>query len=146
MFSLHHVGLVVENMDEAVKTYCDILGLSHSDERIQTFTGKENQTVIIPVEDKELEVMEPDPGTWFASHLKEHGEGLFHLAIFTDNYDEEVKMLKEKGFNLEEEETTKPFPGYTLREAFLLPEDTRGLWIALIDARKAPKHIGGLAP
>jgi len=146
MFKLHHVGVIVEDIEKAVETYCVILGLNPSDKRIKRFKGKENHTAILPVGDKELELMQPsEPGSWFWDYFKERGEGFFHLNIFSDNFDEEIRLLKDKNIDLLEQAHTQIFPGYTLQEAYLRPEVTKGLWIDIINARKAPPYIGGLA-
>ena len=153
MFKLHHIGVVVRDLDEAVKIYCDILGLSPTDERIERFEGKENKTAMLPIGEEgdfnSFELMEPISESWLDNYIKkDRGEGFFHLAILIDNFDAKVKELKEKGFTIKEEEYSEPFPGCTLlREAYILPKDTcRGVLIDLIDAENFPESEGGLAP
>ena len=153
MFRLHHIGVVVRNLDEAVKIYCDILGLDPTDERIERFVGKENKTAMLPIGEEEdfnsFELMEPISENWLDNYIKkDRGEGFFHLAVLVDNFDEKVEELKEKGFTIEEEEYIDPFPGCALlREAYILPKDPcRGVLIDLIDAETFPESEGGLAP
>ena len=53
--------------------------------------------MIVPAGDISIELMEPtDSESWFGKYVEEHGEGLFHLNFFTDNFDTEIKALKEK--------------------------------------------------
>jgi len=70
--------------------------------------------------------------------LKERGEGVFHINIFTDDFDGDVKTLRKKGFTVEVEEAKDLFPGYTLRMAWLRPADARGVWIEFADAKSVP--------
>lgn len=98
MFKLHHIGVVVRDLDEAVKIYCDILGLDPTDERIKRFEGKENKTAMLPIGEKgdfnSFELMEPISESWLDNYIKkDRGEGFFHLAISIDNFDEKVEVL-----------------------------------------------------
>lgn len=129
---LDHVGHVVKNLDEGMKLYKK-LGLTPSEGGIIEFAEFGSRMVFYPFSDITIELIEPgglggDPA---ARCLKERGEGLFHLSIRTDDYDTEVKTLKEKGFTVEEYAHSRP--GHTTRLAFLAPEETLGLWIEFID-------------
>jgi methylmalonyl-CoA/ethylmalonyl-CoA epimerase len=137
---LDHVGIIVNNMDEALKSYTNILGLPPLDKGIIRLPDKEGvQLVLLRIGDNFIELIQP---TNFQNRegrfLRERGEGLFHLSIFTESFDAEVKALKEKGFAVEEEEIKTLFPGYTLRLAWLPPKDTQGVWIELVDSASVP--------
>jgi len=153
MFKVHHLGVVVRDVDRAVEIYADILGLDPDDERIQRFEGKANKTAMVPIGRAEdfnsFELMEPISDDWIDTYIRaDRAEGFFHLAVLVDNFDEKVEALKAKGFNVIVEETVDPFPGCELlREAYVLPKDAaRGILIDLIDAETFPASEGGLAP
>ncbi len=153
MFKIHHLGIVVGDLDEAVRNYCHILGLDPADERIERFQGKENKTAILPVGSKEdynfFELMEPESGNWLDSYIKrERIQGFFHLAVLIDNWEAKVEELKARGFTIEVEEHINPFPGCDLlREAYVLPKgSSRGVLLDLMDAQSFPQSKGGLAP
>ena len=74
----------------------------------------------------------------FAKHLKERGEGLFHIAIFIEDWDEKIRELKEKGFTVEVQEAKAPGVSGTLKLGWLQPKDTRGVWIELINIDTPP--------
>ncbi len=89
MFKLHHMGIVVRNLDEAVEIYTDILGLDPDDERIQRFTGKANKTAMVPIGRPEdfnsFELMEPISDDFLDVYIKaDLAEGFFHLAVLID--------------------------------------------------------------
>ena len=148
MFKLHHVGIVVNNIEEAARLYSNMFDMTS----VQSWGVKEVpdsglKFITLFRDNLRIELIEPiRANSRFDRFLKERGEGLFHINIFTDDFDAEVKALKEKGFVVEVEEKTATFPGYMLREAWLRPEDTRGVWIVLADARGIPESRGGLAP
>jgi catechol 2,3-dioxygenase-like lactoylglutathione lyase family enzyme len=137
VWKLDHVGHIVKNLDEGMKLYKK-LGLTPSDSGIIEFAEFGARMAFFPFAGIELELIEPggrgkDPA---ARCLKERGEGLFHLSIRTDDYETEVKTLREKGFTVEE--YTHSRPGQTSRLAFLAPEETLGLWIEFIDTAGDP--------
>lgn len=152
MYKFHHIGVVVSDIDEAVKIYSDILGLDPDDESISRFEGKANKTAMVPIGNYEdynqFELMEPISDSWMDKWIKtEKAAGFLHMAILVDNFDAKVSDLKERGFTVKVEEHVNPFPGCDLlREAYVLPKDaSRGILIDLMDAETFPKSLGGLA-
>lgn len=136
---LDHVGVVVKNLDEALKLYGDILRLSPWDLGTIILKDLGVKLALLPIGDNFIELLEPiSTKGRFARYLREKGEGLFHLSIFTEDFDAEVKALKEKGYKLEEEVTTQLFSGFNVRLAWLSPEETTGLWIELVDLASLP--------
>jgi len=138
---LDHVGIVVNNIDDALTSYTNMLGLRVWDKGIVKIPEKGLQLVLLQIGDNFIELIQPTPGSQNreARFLKERGEGLFHLSIFTERFDAEVEELKGKGFRVEEEEIKALFPGHTVRLAWLPPRDTRGVWIELVDSASVPE-------
>jgi methylmalonyl-CoA epimerase len=137
---LDHVGVVVNNIDEALKLYTKMLGVTPWDKGIVKIPEKGLQLVLLGIGDSFIELIEPSGSqSREARFLKERGEGLFHLSIFTESFDLEVERLKGKGFPVEEEEIKTLFPGYNVRLAWLPPRDTRGVWIELVDSASLPE-------
>ncbi|MFC2045338.1 VOC family protein [Chloroflexota bacterium] len=135
---LHHIGVVVNDVDEALKQYIDILGAKPWDKGIVEMPKLRLAHVNIDG-GATIELMEPtDNQSRQGKFLKERGEGLFHFNVFTDDFDTDVKRVREKGFNIEVEETKDLFPGYTLRMAWVPPKDARGVWIEFADSTSVP--------
>jgi catechol 2,3-dioxygenase-like lactoylglutathione lyase family enzyme len=132
---LDHVGHVVNNIAEARKLYEEQLGLVPRIAMDHPVFGA--RMIFYPFANIEIELIQPSniPDDFARRCLNERGEGIFHLSFVPDNYDAEVKALREKGFAVEEiiidEPTRKP-----ARLAFLKPEETHGLWIELVDSNK----------
>jgi methylmalonyl-CoA/ethylmalonyl-CoA epimerase len=138
-----HVGIMVKNVEEATKSYEDMLNLSPSSLGTVTLSGMGIKIVLLPIGDTFIELVEPikKEGRFF-NHLKERGEGLFHICIFADNFDSEVEKLKNKGYKVEEEATPELFPGFTVRLAWLSPKETKGHWIEIADLSSMPPELG----
>lgn len=129
--NLDHVGIVVNNLDNSLKRYCDILNLNPA--KLHTFSDGRVKLSLMPMGGGLIELLEPiTSGSRFSQHLKEKGEGLFHLAFYSNDYDSDIKALKAKGYKLEEETATQS-PGNSVRMAWLPPEATGGIWIEIFD-------------
>jgi methylmalonyl-CoA epimerase len=78
---IDHVGIVVRNLEEAVKHYVDLLEVN--------VTFEENigwKSAILITEAGKLELMQPtDPESAVGKFLTKRGEGLHHVALEVDN-------------------------------------------------------------
>jgi methylmalonyl-CoA epimerase len=127
---LDHIGHVVKNLDEAIDLYKNKFGLTPR--QIVEFPEFGSKMAFFPFGDIEIEVIQPggkgkDPAS---RCLKARGEGIFHLSLRVDDYDAEIKNWKAQGFTVEE--YTHSRDGHTAHLAFLVPEETKGLWIEII--------------
>lgn len=137
--TLHHIGIVVRNREEAIKKYSGIFHLAPSDITRKEYKEKGLRTCLFRVGGMLIELLEPSEiENRYAKRLREIGEGLFHLCIFTDSFDEEVSLLKKEGYHLEEETNTKISADYAVKLAWLVGEETTGVWIELVDAATHP--------
>ena len=136
---LDHVGVIVKDLNESIKLYADMLNLTPNDMGIVTLNDLGVKFVLLPIGNSFIELLEPI-GTEgrFAKHLREKGTGLFHLSIFTRDYDAELDALKKKNYKVEEEATAQLFPGYSVRLAWLSPDQTGGCWIEIVDVNSQP--------
>ncbi len=91
MYRFSHVGIVVENMEEAVGFYTGVLGCQvhkqHRDENIQ-FT-------LLKADNQEIELLK------FPHDVKERKEGVIsHIAFAVEDIEKEISRLKESGVKL----------------------------------------------
>jgi len=142
MQKLDHVGLVVKNLDEALKTYETMLGLTPwSKNIVQSPSGY--RIVILPIKGGgRLELIEPDltKESRFSRFLKDRGEGIATISIFIENFDLEVNSLREKGFNVEVTTNSNLFPKYPFKIAWVPPKDGHGVWVELVDSEALPPN------
>ncbi len=135
ILGIDHVGVAVEDLDEAEEVYRRLLRVSPRRERI------EQQGVIasvFPLGDSRVELLEPlSPESTLASFLDQRGEGIHHLALRCDDVVEERNRLAREGFPC-----VDPSPrtgGSGSRIAFLHPRGTHG---ALIELSQPPREPG----
>jgi catechol 2,3-dioxygenase-like lactoylglutathione lyase family enzyme len=137
-----HVTMVVKNLDKAVKAYEKMLHLTPEGGAIRDLPDL--RLAMLPTAGgARIELLEPKPTSKsrIARFLKERGEGVFGLSVFIDDFDAEVKRLREQGITVEEETQAAVHPGYPLRLGWIPPEQSYGVWIELVDAASLPPHL-----
>ena len=119
---INHIGIAVNNIDEAMKLYTDVLGLQVSG--IETLDDQKAKTAIIPVGETKIELIEStDPEGVIAKFIERRGEGLHHIALEVDDIKQALETLEEKGLPLIDRE---PRPGVeNMSIAFLHPKGTK---------------------
>jgi len=121
-----HVGILVSNLDEAIKLYEDCLGVVV--DKIETISEQGVRAAILSLaEGAKLELLEPLPGSNLARVLEKRGEGLHHITFEVDDVDKELSRLSE----LVELIDKKPRQGLEGLVAFLHPKSLRGVLIEL---------------
>jgi len=129
---INHIGIAVNNIDEAVKLYTDVLGLEVRD--IEVVEEQKAKTAIIPVGESKIELLEStDPEGIIAKYIERRGEGLHHLAFEVSNIQGALEAIADKGITLIDE---KPRAGVeNTNIAFLHPKGTKVL-IELVEPRE----------
>ncbi|MGH7916369.1 MAG: methylmalonyl-CoA epimerase [Candidatus Binataceae bacterium] len=122
---IHHVGVVVPNLDEAMRFWRDHLGL-HA---IKTATIQDQgvKAALLDAGGGEIELLEPlDPDNGVGKFLARRGGGLHHVCFETDDVTRELDRARNKGIALIDQ---KPRPGLAGMICFLHPKATRGVLI-----------------
>lgn len=135
-----HVTMVVNNLEQALASYRDILHLETWDIGVVD-NPPECRLVMLPTPDgARIELIEPNPDfdSRFSRFLRERGEGVFGLSVFCADFDDEVASLKAKGVRVEEETQDFLFPEKPFRLAWVPPQQAHGVWVELVDASALP--------
>jgi methylmalonyl-CoA/ethylmalonyl-CoA epimerase len=122
-----HIGILVSNLDEAIKLYKDCFGAEV--DKIETLSERGVKAAILSLgQGANLELLEPLPGSNMANVLEKRGEGLHHITFEVDNVDEEISRLSGRGIELIDK---KARPGFEGLVAFIHPKSLRGVLIEL---------------
>ena len=125
--NIEEVVLVVEHQDEVVSLFEDLFGFEFKAE--WDMPMYEMHVKSARVGETQFQVVgstNPAPDAFINKFLKNRGEGLHHIAFKTNNLDEAVARLKEKGATLIPEGHVGK-PGLT----FVHPKSTHGVLIEL---------------
>lgn len=125
---VHHVAVVVKNLDEALGVYDSLFGVKPS--KIETIPQQGVKAALLPMGDGgEIELLEPiDPQGGVAKFLETRGEGIHHICLQVDDVDKELRTLADKGVQLIDKQGR---PGLAGKIGFIHPKSTKGVLIEL---------------
>jgi methylmalonyl-CoA/ethylmalonyl-CoA epimerase len=122
-----HIGILVSNLDEAIRLYRDCFGAEVH--KIETLSERGVKAAILSLsQGTNLELLEPLPGSNMANVLEKRGEGLHHITFEVEDVDKEISRLSERGIELIDK---KARPGFEGLVAFIHPKSIRGVLIEL---------------
>ena len=126
---VNHLGIIVEDLDEAVRSFTERLGLTL--DHIEPY-GDELQIAFLPCGDTLVELIEPrtEAGS-NADYLKENGPGIQHVAFEVEDLEAALSELAERGVKPLGDAPT-PGAGGT-RIAFLEPQAFGGILVELCE-------------
>lgn len=131
---IHHVAVVVRDLDGALGVYRDRLGLAV--ESIRDIPSDAVRIAFLPTGDSRLELVEPtDETTGVARYLERHGEGFHHVCYEVDRLADTLTRLSAEGVELID---TLPRRGAEGPVAFLHPRSFHGVLVELIEAPSGP--------
>jgi len=102
---IHHVGMMVRDLEEARRLFCDAFGLAVDERRSPLPEGRhvafDNVNILdIPFGETEIEVNRPnDPDSGSARFLAGRGGvgALHHVCLYSDDIAQDVPRLRENG-------------------------------------------------
>jgi len=128
---IHHVGIAVKNMDEALEIFQKKLGL-----KLEKITIVEDQKVksamLSSGGETKIELLEPtSQDSPVGRFLEKRGEGIHHIALKVKGIEELLKKLKDEGLNLVNETPRIGVEGTKI--AFIHPKSTKNVLIELCE-------------
>ncbi len=124
---VHHVGVVVRDMEQAMRFYRDTLGLPVFKSQLIEEQGV--KAALLTVGDSEIELLEPvvtDNG--IARYLESKGEGLHHICFEVEDVEHELDGLRRREIELVDHQTRIGIAG---RICFLHPRALNGALVEL---------------
>ncbi|HQV70533.1 MAG TPA: methylmalonyl-CoA epimerase [Thermoflexales bacterium] len=126
---LNHLAIAVNDLDAALKFYQDALGV-HC-ERIETVDAEGVKVAFLPLENGEIELMQPTRESGITKWLAKHGQGIHHLCVETPDIEAAMQRLAANGAELI---TPKPVQRENgTRYAFVHPKSAFGVLIELYE-------------
>jgi methylmalonyl-CoA/ethylmalonyl-CoA epimerase len=128
---IDHVGVAVEDLDEAVALYSERLAMPV--EHRETVEEQGVEAVLLGVGESHVELLRPlGPETAVGRFLERNGPGLHHVAYGTDDIDSALDAVRAAGLRLIDE---RPRTGIrNSRVAFVHPKSTGGVLTELVEA------------
>lgn len=94
--ALHHIGIAVRSLDEALSRYVDELGLELASR--ETVASEQIELAVVMAGETRIELMAPTADTSpIAKFLAKRGPGVHHLAFKVGDCGEVLRVLNESG-------------------------------------------------
>jgi methylmalonyl-CoA/ethylmalonyl-CoA epimerase len=137
---IDHVAIAVNNLDEAVKNYQKVLNADKVE--VEVVENEKVRVAMINLEDSRIELMEPtEESSTISKYIKDHGEGIHHIAITADNIEQDLSRASARGMKI----LGRLRKGsYGRKITFIHPKSLNGVLLELceapLDRVLGPKH------
>lgn len=128
MLKIEHIGVAVKNMDSANALFTALLG--EKNYKTESVISEKVSTSFFKIGESKIELLQAaDSESPIAKFLEKKGEGIHHIAFAVQNIAEEIKRLKEQGFQFIADTPKKGADNKLI--CFLHPKSTNGVLIEL---------------
>jgi methylmalonyl-CoA epimerase len=126
---IDHIGVAVEDLDDAIALYRDRLGMREQHRETVEAFGVE--AVLLEIGDAHVELLTPiSSDSAVARFLEQKGPGMHHVAYRTEDIDAALERLRESGVRMLDEQ---PRTGILeSRVAFVHPKSTGGVLTEIV--------------
>ena len=126
---IHHLGVAVEDLDEAVETYRKLFGAELEQRDVVESQGVEAAAVRVGESRVEL-LASLGPETPVGKFILKRGPGVHHVAFEVSDLRQELAELAEQGVHVIDQEPHRGLFG--LEVAFVHPESVHGVLAELV--------------
>jgi methylmalonyl-CoA/ethylmalonyl-CoA epimerase len=121
---IEHIGIAVQNIEEAKKFYEEILGLECY--AIEEVKDQKVKTAFFQIGQTKIELLEStDPEGPIGKFIAKKGVGIHHIAFGVDNVNEALQDAEKKGVTLIDKIARTGAEGLDI--GFLHPKSTNGI-------------------
>ena len=126
--ALDHIAVAVPDLEKAIKRFMEDFGLPF--EGTEDVAAAKTSTAFFPLPPTNIELVHPLNGEGpIAKYLEKKGGGLHHLCFRSDNIEEDVARLKERGYQFL---TDEPILGaHNSLAIFIHPKSSDGVLIEI---------------
>jgi methylmalonyl-CoA/ethylmalonyl-CoA epimerase len=121
---IEHIGIAVENLEDAIKYYEGVLGMKCYS--IEEVVDQKVKTAFFLVGNTKIELLEStSPDGPIGKFIEKKGQGIHHIAFAVNNTTEALKQAEERGVTLIDKVSRKGAEGLNI--GFLHPKSTLGV-------------------
>jgi methylmalonyl-CoA/ethylmalonyl-CoA epimerase len=122
--SIEHIGIAVENLEESIVYYTEVLGLTCY--AIEEVADQKVKTAFFKVGDTKIELLEStDPNGPIGKFIDKKGPGIHHIAFAVEQVQEALNEAQVKGVQLIDKQAR--LGAENLKIGFLHPKSTGGV-------------------
>jgi len=129
---IHHLGIAVPSLREAVPAFEKLLG--HGASSVELVEDQQVRVVVFRVGESRIELLEATaPESPIARFIAKGGHGIHHLTLSVPNLKEKLAELERSGVRLIDREPRVGAGNELI--AFLHPSSTAGVLIELVEEK-----------
>ena len=126
---INHVGIAVKNLDRAVEFFQETYGAK------QVWRKKNEkekmESVLISIGQAQFELLASlEPQSLIDRFIESRGEGIHHVSLEVDQFDQAIEAIKAKGLRVISEADTDDF-----KAAFIHPQSNFGVLTEIIQPK-----------
>ena len=126
--ALDHIAIAVPDLEASIKRFMEDFGLKF--EGTEDVEAAKTSTAFFPVPPTSIELVHPLNGEGpIAGYLEKKGGGIHHLCFRSDNIEEDVARLKEKGYRFLSDEPS--IGAHNCKVIFIHPKSCDGVLIEI---------------
>jgi methylmalonyl-CoA/ethylmalonyl-CoA epimerase len=123
-----HLGIVVNNIENSLNALSQIIDFESP--AIREFPDKKMKCAVVEVNGVALEFLQDDSADGFIGKFaRKKGDSIHHFCLLTDNIEEDVESLKQKGVAMMDQKPRVGLRGKKI--AFITPDALNGIAIEL---------------
>ncbi|HEV3276215.1 MAG TPA: methylmalonyl-CoA epimerase [Terriglobia bacterium] len=127
---IHHVGIAVKSLDEAVAVFRKLTGAEPAS--VEEVADQKVRVAMFQLGESRIELLEATaPDSPIARFLEKGGRGVHHLTLTVRDLDQTLASLERDGYKLIDRQARVGAGGE--RIAFVHPSSTAGVLIELIE-------------
>jgi methylmalonyl-CoA/ethylmalonyl-CoA epimerase len=125
-----HIGVAVKDMERSEKLFSKLFGIPSSG--TEAVPEQKSTITFYPIGNSSVELIESlDSSSAIAKFIDKRGEGVHHICFEVENIEEEIRRLKNSGFQFVKDVPEDGGDGY--RIVFLHPKSTNGVLVELCE-------------
>ncbi|MCL2335840.1 MAG: VOC family protein [Firmicutes bacterium] len=134
---INHVGIAVKDIDSAIEFFEHVYEaalvwrIKYEDQQIDS--------ALIAIGESRIEITASlDPQSSVAKFISARGEGIHHISLEVERFDQVIEGFRMKGLTIVAETDTEDF-----KAAFIHPSSNLGLLTEIIEPKKDEHSLGG---
>jgi methylmalonyl-CoA/ethylmalonyl-CoA epimerase len=133
---IEHIGIAVKNLEEAIKYYEEVLGLTCY--KVEEVKDQQVKTAFFKIGETKIELLESTSADGpIGKFIENRGEGMHHIAFSVNGITTQLADAESKGIRLIDKEPRKGAEGMDI--AFLHPKSTFGVLTELCEKKQAER-------
>ena len=129
VIQVNHVAVVVDDMEKALRFWCDGLGMDLHE--LRDVPAENSQVAFLPLSGSEVELVQPtSDDSGIAKYLAKKGAGMHHVCFEVEDITAALQQMASKGIELIND-TPRERDGR--KYAFIHPKSTGGVLVELYE-------------